>query len=72
VGLFDRLKPENKQQPQRRDPADRAKHAGAVEYEARHLDRLAERLESLGRHDEARTRREEAAALRESVRPGRR
>jgi hypothetical protein len=57
--------------PARKDPREREKKAGAREYEARHHDRLAERLESQGDLDGARIAREAAAAARETSGPGR-
>jgi|tagenome__1003787_1003787.scaffolds.fasta_scaffold19194467_2 hypothetical protein len=57
--------------PPRKDPREREKQAGAREYEARHQDRLAERLESQGDVEGARVAREAAAAARATPKSGR-
>jgi hypothetical protein len=62
VGFFDFGKRESK--PPRRDAGDRAKQAGAREYEAKRKDRLALRLEAEGNAAGAQAARDEAAALR--------
>lgn len=53
----------------RRDPADREKETGAREYNARVLDRSAERLEQAGDADGAAAARAAAAEARRP--PGR-
>jgi hypothetical protein len=50
--------------PARRDPQQREKEAGAREYEARRLDRLAERRELDGDAEGAQAAREAAVEAR--------
>jgi hypothetical protein len=57
--------------PPRKDPREREKQAGAREYEARHHERLAERLESQGDVEGARIARQAAAAARGTSSAGR-
>jgi hypothetical protein len=69
MALFGRGKKDAK--PSRKDPREREKKAGAAEYEARHQDRLADRLESQGDTAGARIAREAAEAARSNRKPPR-
>jgi hypothetical protein len=68
MALFGKKEPKPPNKP---DPRDREKRAGAREYEARRQDRLAERLEGEGDVEGARTAREAAEEERRPPKRGR-